>query len=257
LAFIERDIDEIAKRTSFGRVGLVTPEASDYEDLDGLLAFIERLGKGVSFASLRADGLTRRMVDALARDGRRSLTIAPESGDDDLRFACGKRFTNDKIVQVLQMARNRGIANVKLYFMIGLPGEGDDHVASIAALCGRLREETGLRVNAAVSPFVPKPGTAWASMPFEGESALKRKIRLLVRAFSGMAGSTLQTASVKEACVEYALSWGTVQTSREITAIASGNGANGAKKWKPSASDREHAAWELGRLGLRALGQLR
>jgi radical SAM superfamily enzyme YgiQ (UPF0313 family) len=192
------------------------------------------------------------MADALASGGRHSVTIAPESGNDDLRFACGKRFTNDEIAETLQMARNRGIANVKLYFMIGLPGETDDHVVSIAALCGRLREETGLRVNAAVSPFVPKPGTAWASMPFEGEIALKRKIRLLVRAFSGMAGSSLQAASVKEACMEYALSWGTVQTSREIAATASGKRADGAEKWKPGAPDRERAAEELSGLGLYA-----
>ncbi|MDL2263380.1 B12-binding domain-containing radical SAM protein [Synergistaceae bacterium OttesenSCG-928-I11] len=244
---VERDIREVSKRVFFDRVGLVTPEASDYGPLDDLLALIERLDKGVSFASLRVDGLTPRMVDALTRGGRHSMTIAPESGDDDLRRTCGKLFTNEEIVRTMCMARDRGISNAKLYFMIGLPGETDDHVVSIATLCGCLREETGLRINAAVSPFVPKPGTAWASMSFEGESALKRKIRLLTRAFSGRSGSSLQVASVKEACVEYALSWGTVLTSRDISTTAAGKGA---KKWKRHDVDRNRVREELGRLGL-------
>ena len=244
---IERDIREASKRVFFDRVGLVTPEASDYGHLDDLLVLIERLDKGVSFASLRVDGLTSRMVDALTRGGRHSITIAPESGDDDLRRTCGKPFINEEIVQTMCMARDRGILNAKLYFMIGLPGETDDLVVSIATLCGRLREETGLRINAAVSPFVPKPGTAWASMPFEGESALKRKIRLLTRVFSGRSGSSLQVASIKEACVEYALSWGTVQTSRDISTAAAGKDV---KKWKRRDVDRDRVREELSRLGL-------
>ena len=244
---VERDICEISKRAPFDRVGLVTPEASDYGDLDRLLAFIENLDRGVSFASLRVDGLTPRMVDALTRGGRHSMTIAPESGDDELRRACGKRFTNEEVASAMRMARDRGIANAKLYFMIGLPGETDDHVASIAALCERLREESGLHISAAVSPFVPKPGTAWASMPFAGESALKRKIRTLARAFSGKSGCILQAASVKEACMEYALSWSTIRTSQEIAALAAGEGA---KRWGRRDVDREKAVEELGRLGL-------
>lgn len=244
---VERDIRDISKKVSFGQVGLVTPEASDYAHLDGLLAAIEDLGKGVSFASLRIDGLTPRMADALTRDGRYSMTIAPESGDDDLRRACGKSFTNEEIVRAMNMARDRGISNVKLYFMIGLPGERDDQAASIAALCERVRAETGLRVSAAVSPFVPKPGTAWASMPFEGEPALKRKIRLLTRAFSGGAGSAMQAASIKEARMEYALSWSTAGLSREIAETAE---TEGAKKWERQPVDRNKALEELSLLGL-------
>ncbi len=244
---VEQDIRDISRRTSFDQVGLVTPEASDYAHLDDLLSVIESLDRGVSFASLRIDGLTPRMVDALTKGGRHSMTIAPESGDDDLRCACGKRFTNEEIVRAMTLARDRGISNAKLYFMIGLPGETDDHVASIATLCEHIREETGLRINAAVSPFVPKPGTGWASMPFEGESALKRKIRLLTRAFSGRGGSALQVASVKEACMEYALSWSTVETSQEISGAAV---TGGAKKWERHTVDRNRVLEELDLLGL-------
>ncbi|MDR3354780.1 MAG: B12-binding domain-containing radical SAM protein, partial [Synergistaceae bacterium] len=121
LELVRRDIAEASARCGFRQVGLVTPEAGDYRDLDDLLSYLESSGRAVSFASLRVDNLTETAVRALVRSGRRSVTIAPESGDDELRAACGKRFTNDDIAETMVMTRKRGIIDVKLYFMIGLP----------------------------------------------------------------------------------------------------------------------------------------
>jgi len=95
---VKRDIEEANDRCDFTQVGLVTPEAGDYADLDELLEFAEHLGKGVSFASLGVERLNERMVRALSGFGRYSVTIAPESGDDELRKRCGKRFTNGDLI---------------------------------------------------------------------------------------------------------------------------------------------------------------
>jgi radical SAM superfamily enzyme YgiQ (UPF0313 family) len=209
------DIKEATGVAVFGQVGFVTPEAGDYRGLDELLEGVGALGKGVSFASLRVDGLSRKIIKILARD-RHSITIAPETGDDALRFSCGKNFTNDKVIEVLAIAKGEGIKNVKLYFMIGLPDENDAHVLSIAELCGRIRHETGLKLTAAVSPFVPKPGTPWDTADFAGEAALKGKYVLLSRAAKGLRGVEFQRASIREASLEYALSWASSKTSGKM-----------------------------------------
>ena len=52
----------------------------------------------ISFASLRIDRLTEKMVKTLTLGGRHSITVAPETGSDELRFSCGKKFTNDYIL---------------------------------------------------------------------------------------------------------------------------------------------------------------
>ncbi|MDR1482051.1 MAG: B12-binding domain-containing radical SAM protein [Synergistaceae bacterium] len=213
---VKRDIMAASVRCDFSQVGLVTPEAGDYGDLNDLLSFLESSGYGVSFASLRVDNLTERAVRALARGGRHSVTIAPESGDDELRAACGKRFTNKDIIEKMSMAREHGIIDVKLYFMIGLPGEGDRHIASIADLCGKLRNATGQNLTAGVSPFVPKPGSEWEEMDFAGEREIKRRYSLMSRSLKGLRGIKLRSASARGAGAEYALAWADSEASERL-----------------------------------------
>ncbi|MCL2684273.1 MAG: radical SAM protein [Synergistaceae bacterium] len=245
--FVKRDIEEANGRCDFSRIGLVTPEAGDYADLDELLEFAERLGKGVSFASLRVEGLSERMVRALAGFGRRNVTIAPESGDDELRKRCGKLFTNRDLIEKLKMAKDCGARGVKMYFMFGLPGETDGQLSSISKLCARVREETGLSVAAAVSPFIPKPGTPWAEEMFDGERKLKLKYSMISKSF-GMPGVKLQCGDIKEACLEYAISWAETNASELIANTATSGGSYGKLE---SLSNKGTFYAEHERLGLR------
>jgi radical SAM superfamily enzyme YgiQ (UPF0313 family) len=210
---VKRDIEEASRMSDFSRIGLVTPEAGDYAHLEELLEFAEKNGHEISFASLRVDGLTERMMKALTRSGRRSVTLAPESGDDSLRERCGKFFTNADLIEKLKMAADMGATSAKLYFMAGLPRETDEQLLSISKLCVSAREKTGLKITAAVSPFVPKPGTPWAKEGFEGEKKLKIKYSLISKSF-GVPGVKLQGASIKEACIEHAISWAGTKTSK-------------------------------------------
>jgi radical SAM superfamily enzyme YgiQ (UPF0313 family) len=249
---VMRDIETAAGKAAFGRVGLVTPEASDYRGLNALLDFIGDLDKGVSFASLRADGLSRGMLKSLSSGGWRSVTLAPESGDDALRVSCGKHFTNDNLIDVLYMAKEEGIINAKLYFMIGLPGENSSHVLAIEELCGRIRKETGLRLTAAVSPFVPKPGTAWGGLDFEGEAPLKAKFAILSKAMRGLSGTSLQKGSVKEAAIEHALSWASSRVSGLTAELVKASGPSGQNPLRQitGEADKRETREELQRLGL-------
>jgi radical SAM superfamily enzyme YgiQ (UPF0313 family) len=255
LELVKRDIIRVASVCDFNQIGLVTPEAGDYKELDELLNFAENRGIGISFASLRVDGMTAHMVRALVRGGRHSVTVAPESGDDDLRSKCGKNFTNDHIIETLYMAKDEGVRSVKLYFMIGLPGEDDEHIMSISKLCDRVRNITGLRVTATISPFVPKPGTRWANEHFgggdgaNGEKILKSKYAVLSRSFGGSLRGIAQKASVKEACLEYALSWATPAMSEFL---ATEGMSAFSYRYLMERVDRNETMKEFRRLGLRS-----
>ncbi|MDR3165516.1 MAG: radical SAM protein [Synergistaceae bacterium] len=244
---IERDIDEAIRVAEFSRIGLVTPEAGDYRYIDALLDFAEHRGKSVSFASLRVDNLTERMMKALVSGGGVTVTVAPETGDDCLRNICGKRFSNEDVFEKLEMAAHMGASSAKLYFMIGLPGETQEQVMSIAALCEDVRLKTGLAVTASVSPFVPKPGTPWAGEVFAGEKKLKVLFSLLSRSLGGVSGVKLRAAGIKEACVEYAVSGAGPEASSFIArSVLSGI----SYKELSRLSDRKETEAELSRLGL-------
>ncbi len=210
LADITKELDAAFAMTKAEQVGLVTPEAGDYPYIADLLDFLESRGKGVSFASLRIDRLTEKMVSALTRGGRHSLTAAPETGSDDLRHSCGKKFTNEMIIEKMEMARSLGIERAKLYFMVGLPGEGDGDIGSIADLTERIVARTGLDLTLSVNPFVPKPGTAWEKQAFAGVREIKRKYDLLSDEISKKIKKKrpkLRFMSPKEGQNEFSLAW--------------------------------------------------
>ena len=131
------------------------------------------------------------MITATSESGRRSVTVAPETGSDGLRFACGKKFTNDLVVEKLAMARGLGIDKAKLYFMVGLPGETDEDVSAITALCRRIIDETGLALTLSVNPFV------------KGKyEKIKKEMRSITKKTP-----QLRLTGVKEAETEFRLAW--------------------------------------------------
>lgn len=202
------------------QVGLVTPEAGDYPYLSQLLEELRRRRLGVSFASLRVDALTAEMVEALTDSQRSSVTIAPETSER-LRGRCGKPFSDALILEKLHMCRQLGIKKVKLYCMTGLPGEEDEDLEATARLAASIVREVGLDVVVGANTFIPKPGSGWAQAPFVGLVEGRRKMRFLESALGRQriprSRWALRSASVREAALEYALTWADAQTSALLT----------------------------------------
>ena len=231
---IKERLEEIFSLCEVDQVGLVTPEAGDHPQIEDLLDFLESKNKGVSFASLRIDRLTEKMLYALKRGGRHSVTVAPETGSDELRFSCGKKFSNDIILEKLGLAASLGIDQAKLYFMTGLPGETDEDIKAIADLSGRIIAETGLNLILSVNPFVPKPGTVWSAMAFEGTAGIKKKYEILIQALTKIKKKRpqLRMTSPKEAESEFSLAW---CGYNESVALAKNNGISKKVRFDPAA----------------------
>ena len=98
----------------------------------------------------------------------KTITIAPETGTESLRFDLGKKITNNKILEVLHLIKASKIKNVKFYFLIGLPNENNDDIEEIVNLFQLIEKigfrENGLRVN--INPFVPKLNTPYENQCF-------------------------------------------------------------------------------------------
>ena len=174
-----RPIDEILRlaretyrNTGFNEIALVSLSSSDYPDFGTLLEKISAeftpLGVNISLPSLRVNEQLRELPRFLKRVRKSGLTMAPEAATDELRRGINKRISNDDLFAALEQAYREGWQTVKLYFMIGLPGETERDVEAIAEIVQKasdLRRAAGkgpAQVNAAISTFVPKPFT-----PFE------------------------------------------------------------------------------------------
>lgn len=241
-SLLENCFDELCDKLDFDQVGLITPEAGDYPDIDKILDLIETKGKAVSFASLRIDRLNEKMLSALSRGGRHSITVAPETGRYELRVSCNKKFTNELIIEKLKLAASFGINRVKLYFMIGLPNETDEDICAIAELCAKIIEETGQTLVISAGTFIPKPWTKWQEEPFIGVSEIRRRYKLLTAEVRKIKKKTpqLRLTSAKEAETEFTLAWAGIKESKQLADDIEKYG-----KRKFNSSDRERTLVEL------------
>ena len=132
----------------------------------------------LSLPSQRIDRFDDSIADILGGAGKAGLTFAPEAGTQRLRDIVNKGLTNDELLHGVQTAYDRGWRNVKLYFMIGLPGETDADVLGIAETVDWLQKTVGgnkarkrdrLTLTLTLSNFTPKPHTPfqWHSVSTE------------------------------------------------------------------------------------------
>jgi radical SAM superfamily enzyme YgiQ (UPF0313 family) len=116
---------------------LVASSGTEHPQIEGIIEFIEKRGRGVSFASLRVERLSDKVLRAIAHSSK-TITIAPEAGSARLRKAVGKVEDEAVILDAVERITAHRIPNIKLYFMIGLPNETMDDVNAIAELVRKI-----------------------------------------------------------------------------------------------------------------------
>ena len=146
-----------------------------------------QVGADISLSSLRIDRITPFLVQALVRSGTRTITLAPEAGSQRMRDVINKRLTHEQIVHAAELAGQGGIHNVKLYYIVGLPGELDSDIDELAALSAevfrRTREHNSYaRVAVNLSPHVPKSQTAFQWEAMEDVDVADRRIKMVQKA---------------------------------------------------------------------------
>lgn len=190
-----------------GTIGLVGAAVSDYREIDSLLARLRAMEARVAVSSLRVRPLPESLLRALAESGSQTLTLAPEAGSERLRRAIAKGVRREDILSAAERAAGHGFPQLKLYFMIGLPGEADEDVAAIAELVAEVRNRFRRRITVHVTPFVPKPHTPFERQPMADAATLNRRGQLLAKSLRGPA-VTLRLEGTVWARVQGALARG-------------------------------------------------
>ncbi len=148
------------------RVGLVSAAVNDHPQIDQLVTELRRMGLKVAVSSLRVDAVSETLVQALAESDTQTLTLAPEAGSPRLRQLINKPQDDTRLFEVVEMAARYGFPQVKMYFMVGHPGETEADVEAIVDLVAAVRARFPRHLVINATPYVPKPHTPfqWAAM---------------------------------------------------------------------------------------------
>ncbi|RLI57996.1 MAG: hypothetical protein DRO87_03665 [Candidatus Thorarchaeota archaeon] len=221
------------KQTPVHKVSLIGSSLGDLDRLEELVCWIVDQGYEVSVPSLRADSVTRHLLDCLVEGGQRTFTIAPETGSEELRTTLGKGLDDESILDAVQMAGDAGYRSIKLYFIMGLPGETDRDLDQTATMIREIAATSGLRVTASVNPFIPKAQTRWEREPQQPIDSLRRRLR---RIQEGVKGTrvTIETYDLRSARIQAALSTGDRSLGSVILKAAEYGGYGG---WRRAARE--------------------
>lgn len=161
------------------RLGLLGASVTQHPEFETLLDHLNQPqydNVRLSLASVRTNTVTEKLAQTLVKHQTRSITIAVESGSDRLRHIVNKKLTQDEITQAAINTKAGGLSALKLYGMVGIPGEEWNDLEQTVTMMRNLRKAApGLRLTLGCSTFVPKAHTPfqWFGVSPEAEKRLK------------------------------------------------------------------------------------
>lgn len=165
--------DKMLCSTGHDEISLTSLSSGDYSCLPDLtLKLLDKYNNqnvSISLPSLRLDSMSFDIIERLQEVRKSGLTFAPEAGTQRMRDVINKNLSEEQILGPVETAFKLGWSTVKLYFMIGLPGETMEDVMGIKDLAYKVKDKFfarpkeeikgNLKINASASCFVPKPFT--------------------------------------------------------------------------------------------------
>lgn len=186
-----------------GKVGLVGAAVSEYPEIKELLkVIIEHNGKA-TLSSLRMEPLDEEFLDLLKKVGYKTITIAPEGGSEKLRKLVNKEISTEEILNKVRLINHAGFNKLKMYIMIGLPGETSEDILETADFVNEVRTIIqGGMVSLSVNPFVPKAFSPFQWHPFMDQKMIKSNFELLKKNIVDKKGVDIKFTSIKEATMQ-------------------------------------------------------
>jgi radical SAM superfamily enzyme YgiQ (UPF0313 family) len=245
LVTAQQQRDREAGQEPVRRVGLISSATGDYRHVAEVVQGLVERDVAISISSLRMDRMPEALIDGMVQSGVRSCTVAPEAGSERLRQVIRKDMTEADILRGVDMLLAKGMRNLKLYSMIGLPTETNADLHELLALVGKiwgLMKQYGRPRGAlgtltlSVNPFIPKPATPlqWCAMAPPRE--IEAKLQTLRQALRRESHIRFKHESLKSAYLEAILARGERSMSRLLRAIHSQGG-----NWRRAA---QHLAFD-------------
>ena len=180
---------EAYKNTGYEEISLAGLSVSEYHSMDELIKGLIEVFKGravsLSLPSIKPKTLVGEFASLIASIKKTGLTFAPEAATERMRKILNKDFELENFLKAIGKAYASGYRRVKLYFMIGLPGEREEDLAGILEFSrevSELKRKSGgapAEVNISINTLIPKPHTPFQWLKMEETESINSKIHYL------------------------------------------------------------------------------
>jgi radical SAM superfamily enzyme YgiQ (UPF0313 family) len=252
---LESLIEQGRKGLQFrSRIGLMGPAVTDHPQIEELLENLLRMGAQLSISSLRITSLTPRILEQMVRGGLRSVAFAPEAGSECLRETIQKGIHESQILEAFHIAADKGMQQLKLYFMVGLPRETDGDIQAIVDLTLAGKEIVGskrgrTRITLNIAPFVPKAGTVFERQGMAPLEIVRDRIAFLKSSLTGQ-GIEIKNESPQWSEVQAVLSRGDAGLAAVLADVEKESlpaWRLAAEKHRLNIQDIAHREWDCSR----------
>jgi radical SAM superfamily enzyme YgiQ (UPF0313 family) len=192
-----RKWEELKKSIKLGltqkkKIGLVGTAVCEHPELIKILKYIKDNEAQAGISSLRIDSISEEIVSLLKEVGIETVALAPEAGSQKMRDMLRKGIKEEDIIEAAEILIGNGINKIRLYFMVGLPGETEQDIDAIIELTKKIQHTVlkytqGKRkfrsITLSINQFIPKAHTPLQWCPLANSEDLAKKIKKIVNAF--------------------------------------------------------------------------
>ncbi|MCP4808749.1 MAG: radical SAM protein [Proteobacteria bacterium] len=204
------------------RVGLVGAAISDHPKLVPLLQSLRDAGLGLGISSLRADRVALKpdIARLLREGGYKTLTVASDAASARLRREIAKGTVERHLFRCAELAREHRYRVLKVYMMLGVPGETDDDIDELITFSRELGAIHPVALG--IAPLVPKFNTPLIDAGFAGIKTVERRLKRLQRGLQGKV--EVRATSARWAWVEAVLAQGGAAEGEALLAAVRAGG---------------------------------
>ena len=171
--------------SGYEELSLAGLSVGDYPGIEDLVSDLtnsfSQQAVNLSLPSLKAKALLGKVSTLIAKIKKTGLTFAPEAGTHRLRQAMDKDFSEEEFFQAIAQAYRAGYQHLKLYFLIGLPGERQEDLQGIIDFAQAASDEkrkingSAAQINISINPLIPKPHTPFQWLKMDAIEVIKEK----------------------------------------------------------------------------------
>ena len=163
---------------------------------------------------------------ALKRGGYKTLTTASDGASQRLRDMVARKAQERHLHRAAELVREHKLERLKLYMMVGLPGEDHTDIDELIKFTSDLSRIAPLSLG--IAPFVSKRNTPLDGLPFAGIKVVEERLDQLRKGVKGRVD--LRATSSKWAWIEWVLAQGGRAEGLAVMDVAKAGGSFSA--WK-------------------------